>query len=325
VTVDDVERVARFYLKPDAVSVALVGNAAAFAKDLRGVGFGRFEVVPLENLDLLAVDFKRGGAALPSRIGRTGAPVLRMAAYQQPDTRTPSPSGVTPSEGDKAKALLAQVLEAKGGVAALRGVKTIKAQSKATMIGADAPGGPGKNVEAETTTYLQYPDHVRVETRGSDGSQTQVYDGERGWVRDPSGTHEVPAAALTDMADNLRRDTVAALVAADRGDLRARVLPDIKDEGGAVYHALELSSPTFEPLVLYVDPKTGLVSKQVYLVRAPGQPLIEEIFSDYRRVDGLMVAFSAEVRAAGKTVVKRRVTDISINTSLDPRLFTRPN
>src|SRR4029079_19195959 len=59
VTVDDIERVARFYLKPSAVSVVLVGNASAFLPQLRGAGFGRYEMVPLENLDLLAPDFKK--------------------------------------------------------------------------------------------------------------------------------------------------------------------------------------------------------------------------------------------------------------------------
>jgi zinc protease len=61
VRVDDIERVARYYLKPDAVSVVLVGNASVFVPQLRGVGFGRYETIPLENLDLLTADFKRGG------------------------------------------------------------------------------------------------------------------------------------------------------------------------------------------------------------------------------------------------------------------------
>src|SRR5262249_12231944 len=39
VTTDDIQRVARAYLKPDRLSVVLVGNQAAFASDLRGVGF----------------------------------------------------------------------------------------------------------------------------------------------------------------------------------------------------------------------------------------------------------------------------------------------
>jgi len=59
VTPADIERVARFYLKPGSVSVVLVGNAAAFASQLRGVGFGQFETVDLDKLDLLKSDLKR--------------------------------------------------------------------------------------------------------------------------------------------------------------------------------------------------------------------------------------------------------------------------
>ncbi len=340
VTVDDIERVARFYLKPDAVSVVLVGNASVFASQLRGVGFGRYETISVDDLDLLTTDFKKGGAA--GRIGRADAPAgpafaaarpappaprafparpaspaLVFASYQQPER------GVA-DESAKAKALLDRVIAAKGGLAALRGIRSIKAVTAATMSQGDGPGANVGNLEAETTTYLQYPDHVRIETKAPQGVQIQVYDGERGWVRDPGGVQEVPDAALEDMAASLKRDTVAALLAADRGELRARLLPDAKDADGVVRHALELSSPSFEPLVLYVDPRTSLISKQAYVVRAPGQPLIEELFSDYRLVDGVNVAFTAEVRAAGKSIVKRRLNQITFNATLDPRLFTRP-
>ena len=61
VTVDDIQRVARLYLKPDRLSVVLVGNAAAFADQLQGVGFGSFETVEIGSLDLTAVDFKSAG------------------------------------------------------------------------------------------------------------------------------------------------------------------------------------------------------------------------------------------------------------------------
>ena len=47
VTVDDIQRVARDLLRPDRLSVVLVGNAAAFAAQLRSVGFGTFETVEL--------------------------------------------------------------------------------------------------------------------------------------------------------------------------------------------------------------------------------------------------------------------------------------
>jgi len=84
VRVDDIERVARYYLKPDAVSVVLVGNASVFAPQLRGVGFGRYETIPLENLDLLTADFKRGG-----RIGRAGEAEGTGNAHHEVPVGTP--------------------------------------------------------------------------------------------------------------------------------------------------------------------------------------------------------------------------------------------
>jgi zinc protease len=59
-TVDDIARVARQYIKPDQLSVVLVGNAAAFVNDLPGVGFGRFERIRLPDLDLDAAGLTRG-------------------------------------------------------------------------------------------------------------------------------------------------------------------------------------------------------------------------------------------------------------------------
>ena len=46
VSVDDVQRVARNYLHPDKLTIVLVGDAAAFVKQLPGAGFDKFEVIP---------------------------------------------------------------------------------------------------------------------------------------------------------------------------------------------------------------------------------------------------------------------------------------
>lgn len=67
VSPDDVQRVARSYFKPDRLAVVLVGNADAFVTDLKGVGFGEFERIPIGQIDLLAADLKKGGI-------RVGAP-----------------------------------------------------------------------------------------------------------------------------------------------------------------------------------------------------------------------------------------------------------
>lgn len=71
ITVDDVARVARQYIKPDQLSIALVGNADAFTPDLGGVGFGRFERIRLADLDPEAPNLSRRG-----RTGKRPGPQL---------------------------------------------------------------------------------------------------------------------------------------------------------------------------------------------------------------------------------------------------------
>ena len=55
----DVASAAWDFIKPDRLSVVLVGNAAAFVKELGGAGFGRYERIPIDELDLLAADFRK--------------------------------------------------------------------------------------------------------------------------------------------------------------------------------------------------------------------------------------------------------------------------
>jgi hypothetical protein len=117
---------------------------------------------------------------------------------------------------------------------------------------------------------------------------------------------------------------VAALLAAHDKVLRARLLPNVKDESGKVHRAIELSGPGLEPVVMYLDPETAQVAKLSYIFNGPGKPLVEEIFTDHKPVDGVQVAFTANVRQGGRPVVERRIIEIAINPPLTPALFQRP-
>ena len=57
VTPDEIQRVARWFIRPAQLSVVLVGDADKFVNDLKGVGFGSYERIPIERLDLMSADF----------------------------------------------------------------------------------------------------------------------------------------------------------------------------------------------------------------------------------------------------------------------------
>ena len=197
VTVDDIQRVARDLLRPDRLSVVLVGNAAAFASQLRGVGFGTFETVELGDLDLTSANFKRSGQ-VQARAGRAGrsagrvggasgrpsvglvVPALRPAYQQAPLASRPSQEP-RPEDGAQAMALLDRAIAAKGGLEKLRAMKTIVArQTQASQ----RPDGESK---VETTNYIQYPNRFRDRgaRRSSRGSTAR-----RSWMKDRRGVHD---------------------------------------------------------------------------------------------------------------------------------------
>ncbi len=320
VSVDDVERVSRFFLRPDRLAIVLVGNAAEFTPQLRRAGFGAFEVIEMDDLDLTTVDFKRmprtGRGA--QNFSRAPFSVLRASFSQQnPGRSTQSDQRQPPASAD-ARELIDRAIAAKGGLERLRAIKSITAITEAQMT------TPEGTISAQTTTYLEYPDRMRVETKLPDGDVVQTFDGARAFVKDRMGIHEVPERMIRDLKGTFKRDTITALLAAHDGTLRARLLSDVKDSQGLRRRAVELSGTDLEPLIVNLDADSFLVTSQSYTAGGQGSPLVEEQFSDYRAVDGVQIAFAASVLQYNRKVLERRVTSIRINAPLNPSLFQRP-
>jgi len=313
VTVDDIQRVAKLYLKPDRLSVVLVGNAAEFTNQLQGIGFSNFETVDLQNLDLTAMDFKRparrAGGGLDARPASAGVAHIQSAvAYA-------AQSGVG---GDEARAVLDRVIAAMGGLDALRNVKTVVARQ---TVSTPTPRGP---VETETTSYIQYPDKFRVEARTPVGVLASGFDGTIAWARDPGGVHAAPPEMTEEARKNVTRDVIRMLLSAKDNQLTVRLLQDVRAPDGRPQRALELTWFDGNPVVLQVDAETFRVTKESFAAGVGGQALVEETFSDYRAVNGVQMPFAAE-RSTGPLIIKRRVTDLQINAPIDPSLFTRPS
>lgn len=67
ITSDDIQRVARQFVKPGRLSIVLVGDARKVLPQLKAVGVDNVEVLPLADLDLTSPSLRRKGA-VPSQV-----------------------------------------------------------------------------------------------------------------------------------------------------------------------------------------------------------------------------------------------------------------
>ncbi|HEY6360974.1 MAG TPA: insulinase family protein, partial [Vicinamibacterales bacterium] len=333
VTPDDILRVARQYVRPDRLSIVLVGNASGFVSQLRQVGFNEFEIIPIEELDLMSASLRReqrkgsiehGPAEasvpwLPASAGRSLLPPeggSHIFAYVSQAGQTAQRPNV-PNDPN-AMMLLERVVDAKGGLAALKKVTSVVAE-------ADTVFKTEKGTLPSTTrTYVLYPDRFRVDAKVTGVDAVQVYNSGSAWVRDPSGLHEPPAPIRDDFANSVRRDTIPLLIAASEGRYSVRLLPE-QGRDGRVLRVLEISGDQLQPVRLSIDPQ-GLIARQAFATPAPGGRTVqvEEVFSDYRKVDGVLVPYKAELVHDGRPILTRTLRSVALNSPVDEKLFVRP-
>ncbi len=297
ITVDDIQRVAQQYLRPDRLSIVLVGDASVFAKDLPGVGFDLVERIPIGDLDLSSPDLRHHGPAA----GRVDPAAFRRSAVP------PAQAG---GRDVDAKELIARAIQAKGGLALLRSIQTVRVDSVATVA------AEGSTAEIPSITTIRYPASYRVEAQTPGGRVVQVFSAGSYWVQDARGAQDAPAAVAEQIRGVVQRDTVPLLLALADGKVAAKAVDRA---------SLEVAMPGGKPVTLSIDPTTGLLTRSRYRASAGGAEIAsEEIYSDYRDVNGLKVPFKTELRREGGPTVERTVRQYEFNVPVDSTIFSKP-
>ena len=318
VTPDDILRVSKQYIRPDRLSIVLVGNASAFVPQLRQMGFTQLEVIPIQDLDLMSASLRREprtAVAAPA----PGGPRRVMASIEVAFAPRAAESAQAPAASDsRAPELMTRVVQAMGGIDRLKALRTMVADAETSFQTEQG------QLPSTTRTYIAYPDRFRVEAQVDGADVVQVFSAGQAWVEDPGGVHDLPPSQREDFASSVRRDLIPLLVAVAEGRLTARQLPE-EGRDGRVLKVLEVRGSELPPVQLYIDAE-GLIARRSFI--APGiggRPArVEEVLSDYRSVNGVMVPFKAELFRDERVVLTRILTQVSFDQMLDAELFRHP-
>ena len=319
VTPDDIQRVAKQYIRPDRLSIVLVGNAAAFTPQLRGLGFTEMDIIPIAQLDLMSPTLRKDPERVVAAPAVPGFRRTSPAAFLPPQVN-PGAAGAALPNDKVAMDLLRRAIEAKGGLEALKSVRTVLADAETVL---QLPQGP---VSSTSRTYVLYPDKFRVDADVSGAQLVQIYNAGNAWVKDPAGTREAPPPMRAEFSASVRRDTIPLLIGASEGRFTVRTLPDEKGPSGTAVKVLEASGVDLQPVRLYLDANNVIVGQAYSTPGANNRPVLtEEVFSDYRTINGVRVPFQAQLLQNGRPVLKRTLKSVVLNgPDVTAALFARP-
>lgn len=222
----------------------------------------------------------------------------------------------TPASAQSAKDILAKMIDAQGGKANLAKIKDTTMSGSMDMV--------SMGISGSITFYQKEPNMVRMDMELMGMVITQAYDGEIAWGLDPTtgSVQEMPE----DQANDTKRMALGndALLNPEKYGI-SYTYKGKETLEGQDYFLLEQAFEDGYTSTLYVDAKTYLVFKTKS--RGPNQMGVEvdqEVFTtDYRKVNGIMVAHEMRILQEGEEYLTITFTDVAFNTGLEDSFFKK--
>lgn len=246
-----------------------------------------------------------------------------IAFAQSPDAAAPGQSaqGNPSSEQDtskKAKALIDQAIQALGGQNYLN-IHDVSQEGRTYSF----YHGRSNSAGLLFWRFAKFPDKERIElTKKRD--VVYVYNGDKGYEITYKGTAAVDATAL---ADYVRRREYS---------LEAVLRRWVNEPGVALFYdgqaiaeqkqaeQVTIMNARNEAVDLYIDPDTHLPIKKSFSWRDPKDKernVEEEVYDNYRPVQGIMTPFSITRFYNGDMSNQRFLNSVSYNQNLNDSLF----
>lgn len=216
----------------------------------------------------------------------------------------------------KGREILAKAQQAAGGADKLGAVRDVtKTYTFKSKTG----------LNAEQSVRIVLPDTMVQESQLPFGKIVAAAGAEGGWMRGPQGMMSMPPPQLEQARGELFR-LRESLLLSDRVPGRTVNFVEQSAFNGSAAAVIEISGENGSSVRLWIDEQSGDILKQSYqssaITGAPSQ--VEQIFSDYREVDGLRAPFKVTVLANGEEFAQVEVGEIHYNTGLDKAALMKP-
>jgi outer membrane lipoprotein-sorting protein len=208
--------------------------------------------------------------------------------------------------------LVAKNLQAKGGLAKIQSIQTIKQTGHMVMQG----------VAGVLTMYGKRPNLVRQEIALGNQTVINAFDGTTAWIVNPLAGSTAPTVLSGPQADVIKEqsDFDGPLVNYRQKGYRIELVGEETLNGRQVYH-LTLTDKAGQIQHYYLDAQTGLEAR---VVSDTEMGKLEQQLSDYREVDGVKMPFSVTTLVNGLPMGQITLDTVQVNVKLDDSMFRMP-
>lgn len=212
------------------------------------------------------------------------------------------------------KEILENMIKAMGGREALAAVKDTRGTGTIEIIqfGMTAP----------FTYYQKEPNKYRMEFEVMGMSVVQTYDGEKGmWINPQTGEiSELPPDQARQIAKQSWGNDI--FLNPDKHGV-THTYKGKEEVNGKSCHVLEQKFPDGDRIIYYLDSSNYLIYKTRTTATSPtgGELEVEMVFSDYRKINRVVTAFSWTMFQGGAEYARFTLNEVVYNTGLDDSLF----
>jgi outer membrane lipoprotein-sorting protein len=219
-----------------------------------------------------------------------------------------------PAYSQTAQDILAKHIEAQGGAKALAAIKDTTVSGNMDLV--------SYGMSASLTMYQKEPNKMRMDIEVMGMVITQAYDGEIAWMINPQtgATEQMPE----NMTQEFKRQALGndALLNPEKYGIKYDFTGKEKIDDKE-YLVLTQTTADGHVTTLYLDPATYLTykTKGKTIGQSGEEVMAESIVSDYKKVDGVLLAHSMTTYQDGQEFMRMTITKVAFNAGLEDSLF----
>lgn len=204
----------------------------------------------------------------------------------------------------------AKMLAAHGGVEALRRITAL------AFSGTIATMGDRGTIKL----ILSRRGKLRATMKYSKRFEDRILLGKRGWRNFGSGFKEAKGYSLAAMLFQYNQLSLPMGILNGTYKISYSALKS----GDKVFPALKLLGGDGPPMVVILDPETGLIRQINGKIAIGDRQVIMAVgYSDYRQVSGVMLPYRIINYVNGHAIAESRFDKVAVNPELGPNTFTR--